>query len=75
MALNAQSIADRVIRQLDGIGIRSKVGGRESETATMIKIIIREIVFALQAEAQIHTIVKTTGSPTVHTGTGNGKIT
>lgn len=75
MPLNADLIARRVINQLDDIGIRSKVGGKDSETAQLVRIIVAELVRALQTEARVDTIVQTTGSPTVHTGTGRGKLT
>lgn len=74
MALNHHNIAKRIINQLDDIGIRSKEQGQESETATLIRIITKEIVFALQAEAEVNTVVQTNGSPTTHTGFGKGKI-
>jgi hypothetical protein len=73
--LNSSAIAKRIIDQLDGIGIRSKEQGQESETAKLIKVIIHELVFALQAEARIDTVVQTTGSPNSHTGFGRGGIT
>lgn len=75
VGLNSRNIAQRIINQLDDIGIRSKEQGQESETATMIRIIVKEIVFALQAEAQVNTLVQTAGSPNAHTGFGKGKIT
>lgn len=72
--LNSSKISTRVISKLDSIGIRSTVGGRPSETAELVKLIVGEIVFALQQEAVVKTIVTTAGSPTNHTGTGSGKI-
>ena len=74
MPLNPDIISQRVIGKLDKIGIRSKVGGSDSETALMIRLIVSELVFALQAEAIVVTTVTTAGSPTVHTGTGTGSI-
>ena len=72
--LSANLIADRVIKKLDSIGIRSKVGGKESETAALVRLIVQELVFAIQAEAIVNTVVTTTGSPNVHQGFGKGKI-
>jgi hypothetical protein len=76
--LNHRAIAQRVINELesreDSLGIRMREGGRESATAAMIKIMMREIVFAIQAEAEVNTVVQTAGSPTNHTGVGKGKV-
>lgn len=75
MPLNSELIARRVIGQLDDIGIRSKVGGKDSETAQLVRIIVAEVIRAIQAEAVVTVTVQTTGSPTNHVGTGTGKIT
>lgn len=75
MALNADLIARRVIGQLDGIGIRSKVGGKDSETAQLVRVLVAEVIRAIQVEAVVNTTVVTTGSPTNHAGIGTGKIT
>jgi len=78
MALDADKIARRVIRKLDGIGIRSKVGGNESETAQLVRLIMVEIVSALHSEAELSARVSTRGSPNVHVGEiikDTGKIT
>lgn len=74
MPLNSVAIANRIIDRLDDIGIRSKEQGQISETALLVKLIVSEIVFALQVEAQVNTTVITNGSPTTHTGFGKGKI-
>lgn len=75
MPLNSDLIARRITNKLDEIGIRSKVGGKDSETAMLVRLIVREVVLALQTEARVDTRVQTFGSPTNHTGTGTGKIT
>lgn len=79
MALNANAISERVIRQLDDIGIDSRVGGRESETASLVRIIVGELVKALQREASVTTIVNGTcstpsGPGVVTNATGRGGI-
>jgi hypothetical protein len=75
MRLNANKISARINSRLDSIGIRSSVGGKPSETSELVKLIVREVIFAIQQEAVVSTIVNTVGSPTNHTGTGTGKIT
>jgi hypothetical protein len=70
MTLIDKSISDKVIAQLESIGIDSKVNGDDSHTANMIKIIVREIVLALKRDAEVIVQVTTPAGP----GTGKGKI-
>jgi len=74
MPLNSRLIADRVIAEFDEIGIRSRVGGKESETAALVRVICDKVVEAIRNEAIVTTTVVTAGSPTSHTGTGTGSI-
>ena len=74
MSLNEDKIADRIIRQLDGIGIDSKVDGDLSHTANLVKLIVSEVINAIRADAVVYTRVQTTGSANAHTGTGTGNI-
>lgn len=72
--LDSEKITQRVNRQLDRIGIDSKVNGEDSHTAELVRLIVREIVRAIKTDAVVKTFVNTAGTPTQHTGTGEGKI-
>ena len=62
MALNDKIISDRIIG--------SKVGGSESETALLVRLIVRQVINALHREA----IVITSVNGTVSTPAGPGTI-
>lgn len=72
--LSSKTIAQRIIGQLEDIGIKSKVGNENSHTAKLVEIIVREIITAIQTDAEVSTMVQVTtqGTPTMHTGTGSG---
>lgn len=72
--LDANAIARKIISKLDNIGIDSKVDGRDSQTADMIKIIVEEIISAIKTQGEVFVEVQTAGTPTLHTGKGNGKV-
>lgn len=72
--LDSEKITKRIIQQLDNIGISSKVGGKDSHTAELVRLIVQEIIRSIKTDAMVDTVVQTTGSPTVHTGFGKGKI-
>ena len=75
MPLNPDTISNRVISQLDGIGINSRISGKPSHTANLIKILVAEIVKAIQLEGEVVTTVNTTGTAASQTGVGRGKVT
>ena len=78
MPLDSRRISQRVINRLDDIGIMSRVGGNESETAQLVRLIINEIISAIHTDALVTGEVLTAGSPTVHKGNivpGTGRIT
>lgn len=72
--INASNISQKIISQLDKLGIDSKVDGKDSETANMIKVIVAEIISAIKIDGEVVVSVATTGTPTVHSGTGTGKV-
>ncbi len=78
--LNAKKISDKINKQLRGIGINPEVNGEPSHTANMIEIIVKEIILSIQMDAQVITTVNTTGisssvgTPEVHNGTGQGRV-
>ena len=78
--LNAKLISDKVNKQLRGIGINSEVNGEPSHTANLVEIIVSEIIIAIKRDAQVNTIVNTTGvsstpgTPEAHVGNGVGRI-
>ena len=72
MPLNARVISDRVIRKLDSIGIQSNVGGAESETAALVRLIVEQLVYALQNEANVKTTVTGACSNSAGPGSING---
>ena len=79
MPLNSRIISDRVIRKLDGIGIQSRVGGDESETAELVRLIVGEVVRAIQQEGIVTVDVNGTCSnsagPGFIKGFGTGSVT
>lgn len=72
--ISHEKITQKIIRGLDGIGISSKVGGQDSHTANLVRLIVKEIVLAIKTDSVVNTVVKTSGTPTQHAGTGRGKI-
>ncbi|MFW9875190.1 MAG: hypothetical protein ACFFG0_18955 [Candidatus Thorarchaeota archaeon] len=75
MPLNPDIISNRIIQKLDIIGINSRIGGRLSHTSNLVKIIVEEIVKAIQLEGEVITTVNTTGTAAAQTGIGRGKMT
>jgi hypothetical protein len=65
MALNHRNIADDIISKLDGIGINSEVNDEESQTALMIREIVKHVVNAIVKDAEV-IVIKSTS-----TGAGN----
>lgn len=53
MALNEKTIADSVVGELDRMGINSKVGPNESNTALLVRSIIKHVVQAIKDDAEI----------------------
>lgn len=72
--LTSEKIVQRIIRQLDQIGISSKVGGSDSHTAELVRLIVQEIITSIKTDAIVDTVVQTSGSAYQHTGYGKGKI-
>jgi len=59
MALEHNNISDNVIKQLDGMGIMSRVDNDESHTAKMIRVIVEQIVRAIINDSEIRVIKST----------------
>ena len=75
MPLSSIVISERIINRLDEIGIQSRVGGNESETAALVKLIVSEVVYAIQNEANVNTSVRGTCTSPSGAGTINGSGT
>lgn len=76
--LDDRKMANSIISEFDRIGIETKVGGEESQTALLVRAICKYVVLYIQADAQVFTDVAgvstcSTGGGSV-TAKGSGKV-
>ncbi len=76
MPINSKRAADKVVSKLRSLGIDERVGRQESHTALLVREIVKAVLEEVVNNGEVIIInlpVQTAGSPTNHTGVGNGK--
>ncbi len=77
--ISTETIIKKIINKLSSIGINPEVNGEPSHTANLIAIIVEETISEIKRNAEVTTVVNTTGisghpgTPESHMGTGYGK--
>lgn len=75
MSINHKRAADRVVRQLNSLGIDERVGDRESHTARLVRAIVEAVLEEVVNHGEV---VITNAQAATHVGpakvTGKGDI-